>query len=107
MLNDENKNICGKLLAYFGIIAQVMVAIEECSELIKALCKAWRCYSAENVENVKEELVDVLVMCQQLMLYFGMSMDEVNARAYGKLARAMERTINKPMDKEELPFTDD
>ena len=25
MLNDENKKMCGKLLAYFGIIAQVRI----------------------------------------------------------------------------------
>lgn len=90
MLNEENINLCWELLAKYGIEAQVVIAIEECSELQKELCKALRCKQMWNAESVKEELVDTIVMCQQLLLCIGMDGDEVDTRAKAKLERALE-----------------
>ena len=90
MLNEENVNLCWELLAKYGIEAQAVIAIEECSELQKELCKSLRCHQTWNAESVKEELVDTIVMCQQLLLCIGMDGDEVNTRARGKLERALK-----------------
>ena len=90
MLNKENIELCWELLAKFGIEAQAVIAIEECSELQKALCKSLRCNQTWNAESVKEELVDTIVMCQQLLLCIGMDENDVNARAKAKLERALD-----------------
>lgn len=89
MLNEENVNLCWELLAKYGIEAQAVIAIEECSELQKELCKALRCNQTWNAERVKEELVDTIVMCQQLLLCIGMEANEVDKRAKEKLERAL------------------
>ena len=89
MLNEENVNLCWELLAKFGIEAQAVIAIEECSELQKELCKSLRCNQTWNAESVKEELVNTIVMCQQLLLCTGMDGNEVDKRAREKLERAL------------------
>lgn len=89
MLNEKNIELCWELLAKYGIEAQAVIAIEECSELQKELCKSLRCNQTWNAESVKEELVDTIVMCQQLLLCIGMDNDEVNERAKAKLERAL------------------
>ncbi len=91
MLNAENQSLCWDLLVKYGIEAQAVIAIEECSELQKALCKTLRYSNMCESENVREELVDTIVMCQQLLLCMEMSMDEVNKRARAKLERALGR----------------
>ena len=90
MLNEENIELCWELLAKYGIEAQAVIAIEECSELQKELCKSLRCHQTWNAESVKEELVDTIVMCQQLLLCIGMDGNEVNTRAKAKLERALK-----------------
>ena len=92
MLNDENKELCWKVLAKYGIIHQMDMVIEECAELQKAVCKMFRSKTAEHYANFIEELIDVIVMCQQMLLNSGMDMDEVNKRARVKLERALHET---------------
>ena len=94
MLNEENKKLCWELLAKYGIEAQAIIAIEECSELQKELCKSLRGNQTWNAESVKEELVDTIVMCQQLLLCIAMGGDEVNTRAKSKLERALRNGGN-------------
>ena len=90
MLNEKNTELCWELLAKYGIEAQAVIAIEECSELQKELCKSLRCNQTWNAEGIKEELVDTIVMCQQLLLCIGMDENEVNTRAKEKLERALK-----------------
>ena len=94
MLNTENKELCYQLLQRYGTKAQMMMAIEECSELQKAICKNLRKnrnYLTTDVdENTLEELVDVIVMCEQLRLMACIDMGGINARAKFKLERALK-----------------
>ena len=90
MLDDENKKLCWDVLARYGIDAQRHMVIEECSELQKAVCKMFRKDSPEHYRNYIEELVDVIVMCQQMLLAENISMEDVNAMAKEKLLRALE-----------------
>ena len=54
--------------------------VEECSELIKAICKAdrfgWENYipgtNQRNLERVKDELHDVMYRCKELEDHIGM-----------------------------------
>ena len=39
MLNKENKDLCWRVLSKYGCQGQMMMVIEECSELQKAVCK--------------------------------------------------------------------
>ena len=68
------------------------MVIEECAELQKAVCKIHRDdghITEAHDENLREELVDVVVMCQQMFLAMRMDTDEINNRAKAKLERAL------------------
>lgn len=94
MLNEENKKLCWEVLSKFGITHQMDMVVEECAELQKAVCKLFRYENTDKfgsaLDNYNEELVDVIVMCQQMLLADGISMDEVNKRAKAKLERALK-----------------
>ena len=57
-----------QLIEKFGE-KQVVVAIEELSELQKELCKTLR--GKADIDHITEELADVWIMFQQMKLYFG------------------------------------
>lgn len=65
-----------KMIAYhYGRIHQSKKAIEEMSELIKALCKldenpALDSRNVQYMNDVVEEIADVCVMMEQLKLFF-------------------------------------
>lgn len=93
MLNDQNKKRCWEVLAKFGCEHQMNMVIEECSELQKAVCKIYRDdghITDAHDENFREELVDVVVVCQQMFLALKMTDDEINRRAGAKLERALK-----------------
>ena len=90
MLNEENKKLCWAVLTKFGIRNQRLMVVEECAELIKAVCKLFRAMTSGHLENYIEEIVDVIVMLQQILLSDRITMDEVNKRAKPKLERALK-----------------
>lgn len=53
----------------WGREAQIMMAIEECSELIKELTKLYRGDTVD--QNVPEEVADVEIMMEQMRVLFG------------------------------------
>lgn len=59
---------CRAALAAFGEDSQVMIAIEEMSELTKELCKNGR--GQENTTHIAEEIADVEIMLQQMKMLF-------------------------------------
>ena len=59
-----NHDLLKKAIDKWGYDRQMYKAIEECAELIKAICKY-------DVENVLEECADVLIMCEQIKIMFG------------------------------------
>lgn len=93
MLNDQNKKMCWEVLAKFGCEHQMGMVVEECAELQKAVCKIIRDdgrVTDAHDENFREELVDVIVVCQQMFLALKMTDDEINKRAGAKLERALK-----------------
>ena len=66
---EENK-ILERALDAYGVDAQLVVCIEEMSELTKELCKAFR--GKENEDAIAEEIADVEIMLQQMILAFGL-----------------------------------
>ena len=93
MLNKQNQDLCWQVLSKYGCEHQMGMVIEECSELQKAVCKIWRDdghITDAHDENLREELVDVQVMLQQMFLVLKMTEDEINHRSNGKLVRALK-----------------
>lgn len=88
MLSQENREKCKNLLAYYGFVPQLHMQIEECGELIVAICKLFR---GGPLADVKNEMADVYVMLEQLCEMYGISQEEIDEIATMKLDRALDR----------------
>lgn len=90
MTDIEKKIIFEQLIDKYGD-KQVVVAIEELSELQKELCKALR--DKTNKENIIEEMADVIIMINQMQMYFKISDEELHQEINYKLNRTKERLL--------------
>lgn len=86
--SQEGDEICRAALEAFGAEAQMVMAIEEMSELTKELCKHRR--GRDNVEAIAEEIADVEIMLQQMVMLFDCAGQMETFRRY-KLERLAER----------------
>lgn len=68
---------------------QLVVAIEECAELQKELCKGLR--GKLNRTALAEELADVCIMANQVAAYYGITIDELKFIMNQKLNRTKKR----------------
>lgn len=73
----DDLGIIRKAIETYGIDAQVLMAIEEMSELTKALCKERRTRNTDDVavrskviDNIAEEVADVQIMLNQIRYIF-------------------------------------
>ena len=94
MLNQDNLKKCEFLLRHYGPYCQLIMLLEETSELQQATCKIIREGGVEPVctGNFREELTDTIIMIEQAIMMFGISKDEINLRAMEKLKRAIKRS---------------
>lgn len=90
MTDIEMKIICKQLIDKYGL-NQVVVAIEELSELQKELCKSLR--DKTNKENIIEEMADAIIMINQMQMYFKISDEELHKEINYKLNRTKERLL--------------
>ena len=93
MLNERNKSLCWRVLAKYGCEHHLKMVIEEKKKKKKAVCKIHRDdghITEAHDENLREELVDVLVVCQQMFLALKMDEEDINRRARSKLERALQ-----------------
>lgn len=99
----DKKNPYKILLETFGEDAQYRCAIEEMSELTKAICKYQRKKIAKDKkelqkakENLQEEIADVIINMEELCYMFdGKKIEEIKKM---KLARAMKRAELNDME---------
>lgn len=77
-----------RMLDKFGDL-QMVVAIEELSELQKEVCKAMR--GKFNKEHLTEEVADVKIMVDQIMARYDLQESEVQQVINEKLKRTEER----------------
>ena len=96
MTIEREAKILEGAVGRYGAVAQAIVAIEECSELQKALTK-WLRYKERGAEseekiadNIREEMADVGIMLNQLALIFG----DANEEEIAKLER-LERRLQE------------
>lgn len=68
MQKSKEIAIYQKIIKKFGKEAQMIVAIEECSELQKAITKLLRGY--DYITALSEEIADVEIMIEQLKIMF-------------------------------------
>lgn len=67
-MTNEDRGIYRKAISQYGGDNQVIVAIEELSELQKELCKHLR--GNTNTEHIAEEMADCEIMLDQLKMIF-------------------------------------
>ena len=84
-------NIYEEIIKKFGEEKQIIVAIEELSELQKALCKYLR--NGELTYNLLEEMADVYIMLEQLKIIFNIDLPEIFDEMNRKLERTKERYL--------------
>lgn len=83
-MND--KEIIEMAISAYGKDAQVLMAIEEMSELTKALCKERRvrdnddpCTRQKILDNIAEEIADVQIMLNQLRMIFRLNTESIES----------------------------
>lgn len=91
LTGQESDEIYRAALETFGARAQVLMAIEEMSELTKELCKNDR--GRENATHIAQEIADVEIMLGQMKILFD-CMGVVDKFRWYKLNR-MERRIDE------------
>ena len=81
-------DVCGMAIDTFGEQSQVIVAVEELSELQKDLCKLLR--GQYHIYDMSEEIADVEIMILQMKRMLN-NWDAVDVMKQKKLARLAER----------------
>lgn len=96
MLNPR-KELFEKLIDKNGE-QQMIVAVEELSELQKELCKALRnLYLCGHTDNkpIIEEWADVWIMLQQIKMFFDLNSEDIRNQIEWKLQRTKERCFGE------------
>ena len=92
-MEKDERTVCVMAVEKLGPESQIQKAIEECAELIDALCK----FRGERVGpiDVVTEIADVQIMCEQLSYMFGEKMvaDE-RARKIDRLKKRLIKHEN-------------
>lgn len=87
----DKQDLFETVIATFGVDSQKAMAIEECAELINALCKEKRGRATD--EDIITEIADVQIMCDQLAIIYGK--ERVRQERLRKLFRLSNRVQNK------------
>lgn len=86
---EEQKNIMQNAVRKYGVDAQDDIAIEEMSELTKAIIKNRRYKTFATLESIYEELADVYIMLEQITM--SLDKDRVQSYVNSKIERLNER----------------
>lgn len=89
-LNKENRERCGKIIKIYPREQQLLIAMEELSELIQAISKHLR-YG--DMEPLLEEYADVEVVMEELRQMFDIQQKEIDNRCAKKLYRALDGRV--------------
>ena len=93
---DEVK-VYDRAISHYGIKHQLLMVMEECSELAKECSKIYRALEEGGtfgVDNLAEEIADVQITTGQVQRFFGLK-DKVKEQRKSKLKRLAERIENE------------
>ena len=90
-MTETQIKILSNAVQTYGKNHQVDIAIEEMSELTKALLKDRRNIGA--IDDVLEELADVLIMICQLMMIFNIDAEMLENQMDYKIKRLQRRIV--------------
>ncbi len=93
LASNKTQELLKDTIKYYGIGNQCQKAIEELSELIRALSRVHYSSEPSVIENFNEEMADVYIMLEQLKLIFR-NQEDVKKQLERKLERLTKR-INK------------
>lgn len=91
MTKGEIDSLFEKLINKYGAL-QIIIAIEELSELQKELCKSLR--GKEKRENLIEEMADTYIMIEQMKIWHNITDEEIDKKIYEKLERTKRRCFS-------------
>lgn len=83
----DKQSLFETVITKFGFDAQKAMAVEECAELINALCKEKRGRATD--DDIITEIADVQIMCEQLAIIYGK--EKVRQERLRKLLRLHKR----------------
>lgn len=90
MNKHEQAKSLHTIISTYGVNPQVDMAIEECSELTKALLKFRRKPTSATRHDIIDELADVQIMLNQMKIIFDCTGEVENMIDY-KINRQLER----------------
>ena len=89
-MEQNEKAICILAVETFGPQSQIDMAIEECAELINALCKFRR--DRVGTIDIVTEIADVQIMCEQLSYMFGeLTVEDERKRKIERLQKRLTK----------------
>ena len=91
MLNELQKSVIENALEKWGSMSELVVTIEELSELQKEVTKQIR--NEGKMENLVEEMADVYIVKEYLKMIFAITDDDINKQVEKKLNR-LENRLN-------------
>ena len=89
MLNVLQKIALVKALEKFGSISELIITVEELSELQKEVTKQLR--NEGKMENLVEEMADVYIVMEYLKLIFAINDEDIKTEIAFKIDRLMSR----------------
>lgn len=93
----EIKQIIKQMISKYGKL-QLVVAVEEMSELQKEICKDLR--GKGNREHIIEEMADVQLVLDELKEYYGISQEEIYRVKRAKMLRTEKRYLEENIKEE-------
>ena len=92
----EKHTLCAQAIGLWGYNSQVLMVIEELSELIFTLCKFER--GQKNTAAIADEIADCRIMFKQLMHLTGITEEDITIHEKAKWERIKDR-IQQEKDK--------
>lgn len=85
-----------QIATHYGFTSQANMTIEECGELVQAICKLRRAYSEDRYKHLLEEVADAYIMLRQMRYLLGY--EDIDRIINEKLDRQMRRIENENTD---------
>lgn len=93
----DDLELYDKAIRHYGIKHQLLMVMEECSELAKECSKIYRALDEGGefaIDGLAEEIADVQITTGQITRFFDLK-DRIKAERKGKLKRLAERMKNE------------